>query len=108
MLDKDCYITLAFTSIDTLNKQELSQCYLPNLDSIDVIKASLVIRIKILLLDSYLPVVVELESEEEMVCALDLEVVARSKRVDHALLSFLVLDYARFILPKGQKFHAIF
>ena len=93
ILDQDHNFTLSLASVNTLQQQQFSQSYLEDLYSENIRELSVTVRIFVLLLDADLPVVVKLESKQQVVSALYLQVVARSERVDHSALPIFVLYY---------------
>ena len=77
-------LRLGFAGIDTLEQEEFSKSNLMDLNFKDVVKMSLAISIRVLLLEAHLSIIIELAGEEQMVCWLDLDVVNGSKRVNES------------------------
>lgn len=82
--NKKLDLRLGLTGIDTLEQEKLSKSNLMDLNFKDVVKMSLAISIRVLLLEANLSIIIELAGEEQMVCWLDLDVVNGSKRVDES------------------------
>jgi hypothetical protein len=69
--------TLSLASVDTLKEQQFSQSDLVDFDLENVVKVGLAI-LNVLLLEANLSVIVELASEQQVVCWLNLDVVDRT------------------------------
>jgi len=82
--NKKLDLRLGLTGIDTLKQEKLSKSNLMDFNFEDVVKMSLAISIRVLLLEAHLSIIIELAGEEQMVCWLDLNVVNGSKRVDES------------------------
>ena len=86
-----------------MEKEELSESNLMDLDLKDIIKVSLAISIVILLLKADLSIIIELTGKKKMVSAFNLEIVARAERVNHPIEAILVLDHSVLLLTKSKK-----
>jgi len=66
---------LGFAGIDTLEQEKFSKSNLMDLNFEDVVKMSLAISIRVLLLEAHLSIIIELAGKEQVISWLDFYVV---------------------------------
>lgn len=102
-MDQMLDVSLNGAGVNRLNQKQLSQGDLVDFDPKNVVEVRLVLSVVVLLLDANLAVIVELHGEQDVVCGLDLEVVADAQRMNHSILSFLILYYPALLLTECQQ-----
>ena len=99
---------MGFAGIDTLEQEKFSKSNLMHLNFEDIVKMSLAISIRVLLLEAHLSIIIELAGKEQVISWLDFYVVNWSKRVDESWLSILVLDCSSLFLTQGKHIDSVF